>query len=177
MATSRLLCTFRIDALSFGVDAGAVQEVVHTHPLTPVPLAHPSVRGLMNLRGQIVMAIDLRRRLHLRERPAGEPPMTIIVLTDDGPAGLLVDEVGEALAVEEDAFEPALHGEGPGGELVRGAYKLADRLLLEIDVAATVRIATEMEDHVDHPPAHPGAVPGPVSAAGEEETHASHGRG
>ena len=58
-------CTFRVGGLLVGVDVERVQEVLHDPELTPVPLAHESVVGLLNLRGQIVTAIDARRRLGL----------------------------------------------------------------------------------------------------------------
>src|SRR5215472_9170383 len=75
--------------------------------MTQVPLAPEVVSGLINLRGQIVSAIDLRRRLRLEDRPQGQLPMNVVVRTDDGAVSLLVDEIGDVLEVEEGCFEPA----------------------------------------------------------------------
>src|SRR5262245_46354614 len=98
--------------------------------MTRVPLAHPVVRGLMNLRGQIVTALDLRRRLELPERPDDESPVNVVVQADDGAVSLLVDEIGDVLEASDDQFErPPETLRGVARELIRGTYKLPDRLL------------------------------------------------
>ena len=68
MAESQQFCTFIVDQLFFGIDVIRVQEVIKYQNMTPVPLASKTVEGLINLRGQIVTAIDLRRRLELNDR-------------------------------------------------------------------------------------------------------------
>lgn len=78
---SQQLCTFLLDGYLFGVPVPQVQEVIRYQPMTPIPLAPGAVVGLINLRGQIVVAIDLRRRLALGNRPAGELPMNVVVRT------------------------------------------------------------------------------------------------
>ena len=104
-----------------------------------MPLAPPVVRGLINLRGQIVTAIDLRRRLDLSDRPADQLPVNVVVHTDDGAVSLLVDEIGDVLEVPEELFErPPETLQGTARELIRGAYKLPDRLLLILDTERTV---------------------------------------
>src|SRR5215831_17402923 len=124
-------CTFLVDGQYFGVDVTTVQEVIRYQEMTRVPLASPVVRGLINLRGQIVTAIDLRRRLGLNDRPADELPVNVIVHTDDGAVSLLVDEIGDVLEVSEKLFErPPETLRGTARELIRGAYKLPNQLLL-----------------------------------------------
>jgi purine-binding chemotaxis protein CheW len=143
MAGDGQLCTFYLDGLFFGVEVQKVQEVIRYQEMTRVPLASPVVRGLINLRGQIVTAIDLRRRLELSERPAGQRPMNVVVRADDGPISLLVDEIGEVVEVEEKAFEdPPRTLQGVARELIRGAYKLEDRLLLVLDTEQSITVAT-----------------------------------
>ena len=68
ITATRQLCTFYLDNHLFGVDAQSVQEVIRYQEMTHVPLTSPSVSGLINLRGQIVTAIDLRKRLGLTDR-------------------------------------------------------------------------------------------------------------
>ena len=68
MAGRKQFSTFVVDRLLFGVEVEKVQEVIRYQEMTRVPLAPPVVKGLINLRGQIVTAIDLRRRLDLHER-------------------------------------------------------------------------------------------------------------
>src|SRR5437879_1311195 len=106
MAVGNQFCTFTIDGLCFGIGVLEVQEVTGYKEMTRVPLAPPVVRGLLNLRGQVVTALDLRRRLGLRDRPEGQLPMNVVVHTDDGAVSLLVDDVGDVLEVSQEAFEP-----------------------------------------------------------------------
>jgi purine-binding chemotaxis protein CheW len=128
-------CTFHLDGHYFGIDVRQVQEVIRHQKMTRVPLAPAAVRGLINLRGQIVTAIDLRRRLDLPDRPADRLPVNVVVRTDDGAVSLLVDEIGDVLAVPEAVFErPPETLRGPARDLIRGAYKLDGRLLLALDL-------------------------------------------
>src|ERR1043165_9403518 len=141
MSDDRQFCTFFVDGLYFGVEVLKVQEVIRYQEMTPVPLAPPVVRGLINLRGQIVTAIDLRRRLELKDRPAELLPVNVGVQTDDGAVSLLVDEIGDVLEVPEKMFErPPETLKGTARELIRGAYKLQDRLLLILDTERTVNL-------------------------------------
>lgn len=134
MKSSRQYCTFYLDRLTFGVEVQKVQEVIRYQEMTKVPLASRVVRGLINLRGQIVAAIDLRRRLEFEDRPEGQMPMNVVVRTDDGPMSLLVDDIGDVLEVDERTFEqPPETLRGVAREVIRGAYKLPDRLLLTLD--------------------------------------------
>jgi len=144
MSEHRQFCTFVLDGLYFGVEVKKVQEVIRYQEMTRVPLAPNVVRGLINLRGQIVTAIDLRRRLGLAERPADRLPMNVVVRGDDGAMSLLVDEIGDVVEVQEDSFErPPETLNGVARDLIRGAYKLKDRLLLMLDTEKTVNCGTE----------------------------------
>ncbi len=139
MNDERQLCTFYLDQYYFGVDVLNVQEVLRYQEMTSVPLAPPEVEGLINLRGQIVTAIDMRRRLELPERTSGEPPLNVIIRTEDGAVSLLVDEIGDVLEVNEDAFEgPPETVSGVAREIIEGAYKQPDRLLLVLSPEKTV---------------------------------------
>lgn len=130
----RQVATFVLDQLYFGVEVLKVQEVIRYQELTRIPLAPPVVEGLINLRGQIVTAIELRRRLGLADRKDGELPMNVVVRTSDGVVSLLVDEIGDVVEVAEAQFEQAPDTlAGPTRDLVRGVYKLKDRLLLLLD--------------------------------------------
>lgn len=132
--TTRQLCTFSLGDLLFGVDVTNVQEVIRYQEMTCVPLAPAIIRGLINLRGQIVTAIEMRARLGLPERE-GALPMNVVVRTSDGVVSLLVDEIGDVLEVEERVFErPPETMSGTFRELVSGVYKLDRQLLLLLDV-------------------------------------------
>jgi purine-binding chemotaxis protein CheW len=134
MADTRQYCTFLLDQLLFGVDVRKVQEVIPYHEMTRVPLATHAVHGLINLRGQIVTAIDLRERLELGSRPAGAKPMNVVIRDEDGLISLLVDEIGEVMNADEAAFErPPETLQGKAREMIQGAHKLKDGLLLVLD--------------------------------------------
>ena len=134
-------CTFFLDGFLFGVEVEQVQEVLRFQEMTHVPLASPVVRGLINLRGQIVTALDLRRRLALAERPADQTPMNVVVRTEDGAVSLLVDKIGDILEVTQDDFEPPPETlTGAVRELVRGACKLDDQLLIILDAGKMVNL-------------------------------------
>ena len=134
-------CTFFLGDLYLGVEVRKVQEVLRYREMTRVPLTCPVIRGLINLRGQIVPALDLRLRLDMPARPGDRHPMNVVVRTNDGIMSLLVDEIGDVLEVGEDAFEPMPETvRGTTRELVRGVFKLKDRLLLLLDLDKTVNL-------------------------------------
>ncbi|MBI5433663.1 MAG: chemotaxis protein CheW [Planctomycetes bacterium] len=142
MASVQQYCTFQLDALYFGVEVQKVQEVLRYQEMTVAPLAHEVVSGLINLRGQIVTAIDLRRRLELAPRDAERLPMNVVLRTDDGAISLLVDEIGDVVEVEDSLFEtPPETLTGIARTLVAGVYKLEDRLLLILDTERTVDLS------------------------------------
>ena len=140
MAETRQLCTFYLDEHLFGIDVLDVQEIIKFQETTTVPLSSPLVEGLINLRGQIVTAIDMRRRLELPERSDGSEPINVIIQTDDDTtASLPVDEIGDVMEVSEDLFErPPETLKGVAAKLIQGAYKLEGRLLLVLDTAKTL---------------------------------------
>lgn len=142
MTIENQFCTFYLDKYFFGVEVEKVKEVMRYQEMTPVPLAPGMIKGLINLRGQIVTAIDLRHRLELGERSKDRLPMNVVLQTDEGSVSLLVDEIGDVLNVDMDTFErPPETLEGVAKELVLGAYKLEDRLLLILDTDKTITIA------------------------------------
>lgn len=116
-----------------------VQEVIRYQEMTRVPLVPPVIRGLINLRGQIVMAVDLRRRFGMEERPESQLPMNVVIRAEDGAVSFLVDEIGDVLEVEEEHSEPPPATlQGRARHLVRSVYKLRDRLMLVLDTERIV---------------------------------------
>jgi purine-binding chemotaxis protein CheW len=141
MSESHQYCTFYLGDQCFGLDVLKVQEIIRWQPLTTVPLAHPVVRGLINLRGQIVTAIDLRERLEMPSRNEDLEPVNVVVQTDDGAVSLLVDEIGDVLEMNEAQFErPPETLKGASRDLIQGAYKLPDRLVVILDPALVVSL-------------------------------------
>ncbi len=142
----RRLCTFYLDGMLFGIDVDAVQEVLRFQAMTPVPLAPPVVAGLINLRGQIVTALDLRRRLELPERPPELLPANVVLRSSAVGASLLVDAISEVVEVDDETFEPPPETtRGVARELILGAYKLPSQLLLLLDLKKTLEIGTVVQ--------------------------------
>jgi len=149
MNTAQQYCTFYLDGMFFGVEVEKVQEVIRYQEMTRVPLASHVVSGLINLRGQIVTAIDLRRRLNLPDRQDERLPMNVVVRSEEGIVSLLVDEIGDVQEVAADLFEhtpDTLHGEAR--TMIRGSYKLDGRLLLVLDTGRACQIPEEMLSEV-----------------------------
>lgn len=133
------LCTFFVDTLFLGIEVEKVQEIIRYQEMTRVPLAPDVVAGLINLRGQIVTAIDLRRRLNLSERAAEHLPLNAIVRTEAETVSLLIDDIGDVLEVSRDDFEtPPDTFISHLRPMIRGAYKLQGQLLLFLDVEKVV---------------------------------------
>jgi purine-binding chemotaxis protein CheW len=143
---SQHFCTFFLDGSLFGVPVPQVQEVIRFHEMTPVPLAPAAVEGLINLRGEIVLAIDLRRRLGLSRRTEGTLPINVVMRTDEGAVSLLVDEIGEVIEVSESSFEAppnTLHG--AVRSLILGVYKLEGSLLHALDMVNACQVPATPE--------------------------------
>ncbi|HEY3216101.1 MAG TPA: chemotaxis protein CheW [Candidatus Eisenbacteria bacterium] len=141
MRAPRPVCTFALGDLLFGVEAMRVVEVTRRHALAPMPLAPRAVRGLINLRGRILPAVDLRGCLGLDPIPAGEGPI-LVIRCSEGDFGLLVDEVRDVLMLDPSLIEPRpAHARGSTAELVEGVCPLLDRLLLLLDVPRVLRVA------------------------------------
>ena len=137
MALAQQFCTFFLDGHFFGTPVPQVQEVIQYQVMTRVPLAPSVVSGMINLRGQIVPAIDLRRRLGLPARPPDKLPMNVVVRTAEGAVSLLVDEIGDVIEVEALESPPETL-QGFARQVVRGVYKLPGRLLLVLDTDLAV---------------------------------------
>ena len=135
-------CTFLLNGYLFGVPVAQVQEVIRFQEMNRVPLAPSVVEGMINLRGQIVGAIDLRRRLELSERSTDQLPINVVVLTQDGAVSLLVDEIGEVIEVEQSSFEaPPETLSGAVRSMIPGVHKLEGKLLHVLDIEKTCHVA------------------------------------
>jgi purine-binding chemotaxis protein CheW len=134
MTDEKQFFSFFVGGYFFGVDVGRVREVICDQELTPVPLAHAVVEGLMNLRGRIVTTIDLRRRLGLPERGADDIPYGVVIESTGELVCLLVDAVEDVLTVSQDAFEVPPETLDPAArEMIIGTYQLPEVLLLVLD--------------------------------------------
>jgi purine-binding chemotaxis protein CheW len=144
MTSAHQFCTFYLDHLLFGVESQKIQEVVTYRELRPVPLAPPAVSGLMNLRGQVVVALDLRRQLELPARPREMTPVCLVVRAAGGTVCLLADEVGNVVEVEDDTFEPSPETLSARlRSVILGVHKLEQQLMHVLDTDQACEVQAE----------------------------------
>ena len=145
MATQQF-CTFRAGGELFGVEVERVQEVINYQQMTPIPYSS-ALRGLINLRGQIIVAIDLRTRLRMEERPSGYAPMNVVLRGDDGAVSLLVDEICDVVNVTEKTFEAVpVTMSTAFKEIISGVHKLDGDLMLVLDAQHAINVGIEMPE-------------------------------
>jgi len=176
--TSGQFSTFFVADLFFGVDVLHVQEVLRFQPMTPVPQAPDVIEGLINLRGQIVTAIDMRRRLRMPRLAGDRSPMNIVVSTPDGAVSLLVDEIGDVLNMDASNYEQPPDNLDPAArELIEGVYKLKDSLMLVLDTEKAIEVGgnlASLNSKLDSHPFEAGTngrrfpSSGPDGVTGEE---------
>jgi purine-binding chemotaxis protein CheW len=134
MTQTRQFCTFYLDRLLFGVESQKIQEVVTYRSLRPVPLAPAAVSGLMNLRGQVVVALELRRQLEMPDRASDQSPVCLVVSAANGTVCLLADEVGSVVDVEDRTFEASPETLSRRlRSVIRGVHKLEHELMHVLD--------------------------------------------
>ena len=140
----RRFCTFHVGELLLGVEVELVQEVLGEEPMIRVPLADPWVSGLLNLRGQIVTAIDARRRLGLPPRSPGARTANIVLITPNGSVSLVVDREGDVVDLLDSEIEPLPENVAPSiRAVVTGTCKVEERLLLMLDAERTLTIGSD----------------------------------
>ncbi len=152
MDPARRFCTFFADGLWLGVAVEEVQEVLREQLVAPVPLAPPEIAGLMNLRGQIVTVIDLRRRLGLQPRAVGQSAVNVVASSGGGLVSLLVDEVGEVVEAAQDRYEIAPEPlPAESRRMVPGVYKLREGLLHVLELSAVTASPQAEEGRTGNP--------------------------
>lgn len=136
--------TVRLGDQLLGIAVLDVQDVLNAQSITPVPLAPDWVAGVLNLRGRIVTAIDLRARLGLPERTDGARTnrMSVVIEQNDAPYSLLIDEIGEVLSLDEKRFEKnPVTFSAIWKEVAKGVYRLDDELMVVLDVDSVLSFA------------------------------------
>lgn len=129
--------TFLLAGELFAVEVEDVQEVLMEQPLTPVPLAPEHILGLLNLRGQIISAVDLRRRLHFPPRPEGQSSKLLVVHGVGSHFSVVVDDVHDVLELGPDRWRPTPETLDPRHRgLVRGICPIDGHMVLALDVRA-----------------------------------------
>ena len=129
----------------FGIPVELIHDVFQPEAITEVPLSGPEIGGVLNLRGKIVTAIDVRHRLGLVARDRAQKCMAVGIEKNGESYGILIDRVGEVLRLSHDAFErnPA-NLDSRWRDFSKGVYRLEDELLVILDVELVLVIAHEV---------------------------------
>jgi len=140
--------TFRVRGEMFALRVEDVQEVMMAQPLTPVPLAPEHIVGLLNLRGQVMPAIDLRRRLDMDARAVDQESAMIVLKSHGELASLVVDEIGDVLELPTEGWvAPPETVAVVHRQVLVGICPIEGHLVLGLDVAALLA----EPDHVPVP--------------------------
>ncbi len=129
------LVSFKVSDEEFGIDILQVQEIIRMLPIAIVPSAPNFVKGVIDLRGEVIPIIDMRKRFKLPSIPYNSETRIIVVHTHDFTVGFIVDAVCEVIRIHESAIEPAppvVNGEG--SNYIRGVSKLEKGLLILLDL-------------------------------------------
>lgn len=136
--------TFTTAGQLFGLPIERVQEVFRPSRITRVPLAGAQIAGVLNLRGRIVTAIDMRKRLELDARGEGEAPMAIGIESGNESFGLLVDVLGEVLKLADGEREPnPVNLDRKLSRVSAGVFRLDGQLMVVLDVDCVLDLAAE----------------------------------
>jgi purine-binding chemotaxis protein CheW len=136
--------TTMIGGQLFGLPISRVQDVFMPERLTRVPLASSDVAGVLNLRGRIVTAIDMRSRLGLPKNDDGKPPMAVGVELRGESYGLLIDTIGEVLKLADDTREVNPVNLDPRmAKLAGGVHRLEGQLMVVLDVDRVLEISSD----------------------------------
>ncbi len=136
--------TTMIGGQLFGLPISRVQDVFMPERLTRVPLASSDVAGVLNLRGRIVTAIDMRSRLGLPKNEDGKPPMAVGVELRGESYGLLIDTIGEVLKLADDTREVNPVNLDPRmAKLAGGVHRLDGQLMVVLDVDRVLEISND----------------------------------
>ena len=136
--------TFTTADQLFGLPIGRVQDVFKPVRMTRVPLAGSEIAGVLNLRGRIVTAIDMRNRLDMQKREGGEPSMAIGIEVKGESFGLLVDAVGEVLKLADGEREPnPVNLDRKLAVFSAGVYRLDGQLLVVLDIDRVLDVRSE----------------------------------
>jgi purine-binding chemotaxis protein CheW len=134
--------SFLVDGQLLGIPVNSVQEVLNPQKIAFVPLASAEVSGLLNLRGQIVTAVNLRRRLGLPDIDGDRQSMNVVVRHGGESYSLLVDEVGDVINVSGDVLQPPPATlDEQWKKFTSGVFRLENRLFVILNSATLLNFS------------------------------------
>lgn len=139
------LVVFRLADEYYGLEIGTVQEIITWQPVTRVPRTPSFVEGIINLRGNVIPVIDLRKRFELKQADMGHETRIVVVEIGALVVGLVVDGVSEVLRVPANKIEPpSAVIAGVDTEFIRGVAKTDERLIILLEAD---RMLAQREQH------------------------------
>lgn len=133
-------CTFYLENRMYALDVQQVQEVTKSLPITPIPLAPAYVKGLINLRGQIAVSIDLREMFGLPKQEVNEFTNNIVCRTDGILMAFPVDRVGEVVENDYSHFEATPETIEPRiAQFMKGVFKSQKDILSMLDIESIIK--------------------------------------
>lgn len=142
--SQREYVSFRVAGQTFGVCVSEIHDVFRPSRITPVPLACAEIAGVLNLRGRIVTAIEVRSRLGLQPRETADQASLAIGVERNGESfGLIIDEIGEVIPLDDENCEanPA-NLDAVWASVSRGVHRLDDQLLVIMDINRLLSAST-----------------------------------
>lgn len=129
--------TFQLQNEFYGVPIGSVREINRVGEITPVPKTPDFVKGVMNLRGKIIPVINLRVKFGMNEEAYTRDTCIIVIDSNIGQVGMIVDAVKEVADLTDNQIEPApVLGSESSHSFVRGMGKVENRVIILVDVVA-----------------------------------------
>jgi len=147
------MVAFKLEKEEFAVNIHQVREVLKMSRVTPLPQSAHYIEGVINLRGEVIPVVDLRKRFELPVGERGEQTRIIIVEIQNSNVGLIVDSVTEVLRFSSSAIQPPpARVAGTRTDLIKGVGKVADRLLIILNlekILATEEVISLEEVTID----------------------------
>jgi purine-binding chemotaxis protein CheW len=140
-ASEMQLVVFDLASESYGVDISAVREIIRMQAITRVPGAPQYVEGIINLRGQVIPVVDLRKRLDLKANEQTPDSRIVWVTINEHDVGVIVDAVTEVLRIPIASIEPPMEMVSSiDTDFVRGIAKLENRLIILLDLSKALTL-------------------------------------
>ena len=141
MEEKEQLCGIKIGQSIYGIPILRVQEIVMPHQLTPIPLAQKYIDGLINLRGQIVLSLNMREIMGIEEEYPSKY-MNVIIKGKDSIYSLKIDEIVDIIDVDDNCFEktPKIINDKIGN-FIKGIYKLKEKIVILLDLDKVLKIS------------------------------------
>jgi purine-binding chemotaxis protein CheW len=144
--------TFLLKSETYGIPIGCVREINRVGEITPVPRTPEFIKGVFNLRGKIIPVINLREKLGIKAIPFDRDTCTIVVETEGGQIGCIVDAVKEVVTLSENQVEPPPQfGQGGSQSVLIGLGKTPQSIIILIDISKAFSIenmeqVTQLQD-------------------------------